>query len=152
MPVRAVVGILSDTHGELDPAIDRVFSGVDHIIHAGDIGDTDILERLELIAPLTAVQGNTDRGWLPWLETTERAQVAGCRIRVVHDLGDAGGRIPAETDVVVSGHTHIARIDERAGVLFVNPGSASDPRGDLGPSVALLEIDEHGIVARIIEL
>lgn len=147
-----LVGAISDTHGTLDPRVLDEFAGVAHILHAGDVGGLDVLNQLETIAPVTAVRGNTDNASMPWLELQERLQVAGCPIRILHDLDDAGGRIPSATRVVVSGHTHVAYIVERGGVLFVNPGSASEPRGGAGPSVAILEIVAGTVRARIVML
>ncbi len=147
-----LVGLISDTHGMLDPRVLDAFAGVAHIVHAGDIGDMELLTELETIAPVTAVRGNTDGGQLPWLEAIENIQIAGCKIRVLHDLSESAGTIPRDALVVVSGHTHVARVSRRAGVLFVNPGSASEPRARKGASVAILEIGAAGVDARIVEL
>ena len=153
----ALVGVISDTHGTLDPRILEALADVEHIVHAGDVGGPEILAQLESVAPVTAVKGNTDGGILPWLDGQESIQIAGCTIRILHDLSDLAGRVPPGVHVVVSGHTHLPAVYERDGVWFVNPGSASRPRGRSRRSVALIEIAATGIGApgidvRIVEV
>ncbi len=139
------LGLISDTHGLLRPAVLDRFQGVLRILHAGDIGSEDILTELEAIAPVTAVYGNTDgsalRRRLP--EVAEVAE-AGRRIVVVHGH-NPGAPTPAklarahpEADIVVYGHTHQARVERVGRTLVVNPGAAGPARFHLKPSVALL--------------
>lgn len=140
------IGVISDTHSYLDPQIPQLFDGVDHILHAGDVGPYSLLLELEAIAPVTAVLGNTDT-WLQ-LKLTERIELGGHRFLVQHivnphaltdELRDliAAGRC----DVVVIGHTHKAFNAEIGGVLFFNPGYAGKQRFALERSVAILHLE-----------
>ena len=145
------IGVLSDTHGSLDPVVLDAFEGVDRIIHAGDIGNPRVLLELETIAPVTAVLGNTDHASaaLP-LRPVERPRLGGIRFLVVHDA--RGIADPGDARVVVMGHTHRPQVSEVGGVLYVNPGSVSAPRGGTAPGVALVEIVADHIEVRIIPL
>lgn len=150
------VGLISDTHGVLDPRVETVFraEGVSAIVHAGDIGRAEVLWELEAIAPVTAVLGNCDREMPPGVELDRLAQtrVAGVRILAIHDFSDLGP-IPDGVDVVVVGHSHRPRNEWHGRVLVVNPGSASQRRSMPSRSVGILEIAEEGAVsARIVEL
>ncbi len=144
------IGVISDTHNHLDPRVLALFAGVDHILHAGDVGQAWILLELERIAPVTAVLGNTD-GALP-LRDTERVEL-GRRAFVLHHM--VNPQTPPEAvcrhlaagavDAVVFGHTHrpyAARLDN---TLFFNPGYAGRPRFGMARSVGLLHCDETGI-------
>jgi hypothetical protein len=149
------VGILSDTHGTLSPAVVAALTGVDRIIHAGDIGGRPILDALEAIAPVTAVRGNMDTGDLEWrLPDTAVVRLAGCRALVVHRK-DAlpDGRPPEGVGIVVSGHTHRALVERAGGVLFINPGSAGGRNRDgRGPTVAILDLTSETPTAELVEL
>jgi putative phosphoesterase len=124
--------------------------GSDCIIHGGDIGDPRILEALEAIAPLVAVRGNNDHGaWARQLAESRTLKVDKVSICVVHDLQDLK---PQRCRVVVSGHSHQPKIEERDGVLYVNPGSAGPRRFKLPVSVGELRIADTSIRARIKEL
>jgi len=142
------IGVISDTHGFLDPRVHDVFTGVDRIVHAGDIG-IGILEELELIAPVRAVLGNNDH-WDFDLPVAIRLEVEGVTFQVAHM---ARHILPPPASVTIHGHTHIAEVIRTREGLLVNPGSASRPRGGRGPSVALVEVAE-GMVknARIVGL
>jgi len=136
-----VIGVVSDTHGFYDPKLDQLFAGVTHIVHAGDFGTLDVLERLHLIAPLTVVLGNVDRptfaGQFPW-ET--EVTVGGVRILVCHIGHSLMGRhepVAEGYDMVVSGHSHRAALEWRGRTLFLNPGYAGRPRWGQRRSVAL---------------
>ena len=143
---RACVGLISDTHGHLDPRVLAVF--VDEgplaaIVHAGDIGaDPCVLWDLEAIAPVTAVLGNCDYE-LPGfnLDIVACTTVVGARILAVHDFSTLGP-IPDGVDVVVRGHSHIPGVQSHGDVLVVNPGSASQRRRQPSRSVAILELVE----------
>ena len=144
------IGLISDTHGLLRPEALKFLRGAEHIIHAGDIGDPAILEALRAIAPVTAVRGNNDRGaWARALADRETFAVGEVRICVVHDLNDA--RI-ARCRVLVSGHSHKPKIEERGGVLYVNPGSAGPRRFTLPVAAGELKISGVSVRARIKEL
>ncbi|HHY84126.1 MAG TPA: metallophosphoesterase family protein [Verrucomicrobia bacterium] len=151
------IGVLSDTHGYLDPKIETVFKGVDHILHAGDVGSAWITAELAQIAPVTAVLGNVDKTL--HLRDTELVEVGGRRFLVHHivdprDLSDyLRERIAQDRpDAVVFGHTHQRFCQMFGGVLFFNPGYAGKQRFDLDRSVAILRWDEHGIRPQYIEL
>ena len=141
------VGLISDTHGKLRPEVFERFEGVQHILHAGDVGTPDVLIELEAIAPVTAVWGNTDgfdlRSRLP--ETAE-VELQGRRILVVHGHQLGSPTAPALVaaypgfDIVVYGHTHRPRVEHVNGVLVVNPGAAGPPRFGLASSVAVLTL------------
>src|SRR5882757_8049972 len=118
------VGLISDTHGLLRPEAQAFLRGCDHIIHAGDITDSSTLEELRALAPVTAVRGNNDRGaWADTLREAEFVTLEAVRVYAIHDIAQlVFDPASAGVRVVVSGHSHMPRIDERDGVLFVNPG------------------------------
>ena len=149
-----LVGVISDTHGRLPRPVAAVFRKVDLIIHAGDIGDPKILQALKKIAPTKAVRGNMDMdSWAHKLPKNEIVKIGQILLYLVHDLH--GTRLQPGTDAydaVVSGHTHRPAIEKRDGVLYINPGSAVQPRFGYPPSVALLEIKSTSIQARLVEL
>lgn len=152
-------GLISDTHGLLRPEVFDRFEGVERILHAGDIGTTDILVELEAIAPVTAVYGNTD-GFEIRARVPERAEleIEGRRVVVVHGhlLGSpTPERLRAaepEADIIVYGHTHKARVDRVDGVLVVNPGAAGPARFRLTPSVAILTLESDRAEVEILPL
>ena len=150
------IGIISDTHNLLRPQALTALQASDHIIHGGDIGsDGTILEQLRAIAPVTAVRGNNDVGeWAKEIRETETIEVAGVRIHVVHDVKTLAINPVAESiDVVISGHSHKPRVEQRGTVLYVNPGSAGPRRFKLPVSVAELVIGSDGkIAARVLLL
>lgn len=146
-----LIGVISDTHGALDPRVHTAFEGVDRIIHAGDVGPAAVLHELEAIAPVDAVAGNTDiHGECSLLPDILTVTVADTRIVIVHDLASLlRSGVPADVSFVVSGHTHVAGIVPSPDVTYVNPGSASHPRSTRGPSVALIEITGNRREARL---
>lgn len=148
------IGLLSDTHGMLRPEATAFLQGCDHLIHAGDIVDAAILDRLRAIAPLTAVRGNNDFGpWAEDLRETERVELGGIAIYVIHDLHQVPRDLAAAgVRVVVSGHSHKPLIEERGGVLYANPGSCGPRRFTLPISAAELTIDRGRVRGRIVEL
>lgn len=146
-----LVGIISDTHGHLRPEVAEAFAGVDLIIHAGDIGNNEVLEALRAIAPVHAVRGNMDGGWAHDLPVTEVVEVGEVLIYVLHDayllnLDPAAAGFVA----VINGHTHRAAVEKRKGVLFLNPGSAS-PHSSSG-TVALLRIRGTSLEPEVVKL
>jgi len=148
------LGVISDTHGRLDPALHEIFAGVERIVHAGDVGAADVLIELATIAPVTAVRGNVDL-YLGAEQLPEEAgfEIAGRRVLVAHVLPDLLRRHrPARegVDLVVTGHSHRYRESREQGVLFLNPGSAGAARFGLPRSAAVVEIDEAAMrVAKV---
>jgi len=140
------VGLISDTHGKLDPRAVDIFrrEAVAHIIHAGDVGKPAVLWELETVAPVTAVLGNTDHDPALGLGITAQVEIAGVRIAVVHEPVHAGQLPPA--DVIVVGHTHRPDVHWLGRTLVVNPGSAFRPRSDAGRTLGVLEIGGGGDV------
>jgi len=144
------IGLISDTHGFVDPAILAELRGMDLILHAGDVGTNAVLAELGRLAPLRAVRGNTDRsGRAGELPPSLRLSLEGHDLVLIHDLGRLPRFPPAGADIVVHGHTHRARIEKDGGTLVVNPGSASRPRGG-GPSLGLLTLRKGRSEARIV--
>lgn len=148
------VGLISDTHGLLRPQAKEFLRGSDYIVHGGDICDPAILEELAALAPLTAVRGNNDRG--PWAEAipeTEILQAGGIFVYAIHDLSELDiDPAAAGVRVVVSGHSHKPLVEERDGILYVNPGSAGPRRFTLPIAVAELIVDGEKVSARVVEL
>ena len=136
------VGLISDTHGLLRIEAVQVLQGSDYIVHAGDICDPAILERLARIAPVTAVRGNNDRGtWAERLPQSTTLRAGGVTILAVHDLATLDFEpLSSGARVVVAGHSHRPLIETRAGVLYVNPGSAGPRRFRLPVSVGWLHV------------
>jgi len=128
--------------------------GSEHIIHAGDVGAAEILEKLASIAPVTAIRGNVDKGaWAQKLPETEVVEIAGTSIYVLHDLAQLDLKPEAAGfRIVISGHSHVPKQEMRSGVLYVNPGSAGPRRFKLPVSVARITISEGEIDAEILVL
>jgi hypothetical protein len=151
------LGILSDTHGFLDPRVEKIFAGVDHILHAGDIGPDLIIAQLEAIAPVTAVLGNNDAS--PCFRLTESVKLGDRNFLVHHivmprELSDElETRIARERpDAVIFGHSHRQFAQTIDSVLFVNPGYAGKPRFGQERSVARLHCDSKEIRVEFIAL
>jgi putative phosphoesterase len=148
-----LVGVISDTHGLLRAEALRALAGVEHILHAGDVGDFAILEALRKIAPVTAIRGNVDtHGACAELPETEAVELGGRLFYLVHSVHalDIDPK-SAGVAVVVSGHSHRPGVETLNGVMYLNPGSAGPRRFQLPVSIALVEV-EDGIAARIVEL
>ena len=152
-PIR--VGLISDTHGWLDPRVLQAFAGerpLAAILHAGDIGADDVLYMLEEITHVTAVLGNCDYA-LPGFDLgmVARVRLGGVGIVVVHDVHAVS--LKPEDEVVVHGHSHRPRVEPHLGVLYLNPGSATQRRRQPSCTVGVLEIAADGALsARIIDL
>lgn len=153
------LGIISDTHGYLNPQVHSIFHGVEAIVHAGDIEDEDILVELQTIAPVTAVRGNMDRfGRLARQREFIGAGFGGMRVFVVHDIGSPQTprpRLKSSIErylphVVIFGHTHRSYSAWIRNVLYFNPGSASHARGGEKNSVGLLSFRNSQCSAEII--
>lgn len=147
-------GVISDTHGLVRTEITDAFRGVDGILHAGDIGNRDVLRTMGKIASVIAVEGNVDRDpAAPHLAETEIIGVGPFLIYLIHDL-DRLDLDPAAAGIhaVISGHSHKALIEMKGDVLYLNPGSAGPDRFDSEPSVALLHVNKDGLRAEIVKL
>ena len=142
-----LIGVISDTHGLLRREALDALRGSDHIIHAGDVGAPEILDKLRDIAPMTAVRGNVDQGdWAGELPETDVLESGGILIYVLHDLQQLDLKpVGAGVAVVVSGHSHVPKQEMRDGVLYFNPGSAGPRRFKLPLSIGKL-IVEGGVV------
>jgi putative phosphoesterase len=155
-PARAVtiIGVISDTHGLLRPEALADLLGSDYIIHAGDIGDPDILIKLAAIAPVTAIRGNVDRGaWANKIPLTNVLEVGGVSIYVLHSLRDLDLKPEAAGfDVVISGHSHVPKQETKNGVLYFNPGSAGARRFQLPVTIGRLKIRDGKVSGEIVEL
>lgn len=156
-PKKRVVGLISDTHGLIREDVHSALSGVELILHAGDVGGADILTELELIAPVKAVLGNTDPPGSPALAHEIDLTLDGVSIHVSHGH-EVGSPTPEKlidrygADVLVYGHTHrqlVTRIGKR---LVVNPGAAGPRRFSLSPSVARMTISGRSAEVEIIDL
>jgi putative phosphoesterase len=148
------IGVISDTHGLLRPEAVEALQGSQYIIHAGDVGDPTILDRLEEIAPVTAVRGNVDHGnWAKKLPETNILEVEGVSIYVLHVL-DRFDLKPeaAGFAAVIYGHSHVPKQEVKNGVLYFNPGSAGPKRFSLPISVGRLTIENGNVTAEFIDL
>ena len=148
------IGVISDTHGRLPDAVIDHFAQLDLIIHAGDIGDPDILARLARLARVVAVRGNMDvPSWFPELPEVATVQAGDVTLLVIHDLYRLSShQISTAIRVIISGHTHQAQRQRRNGILFLNPGSAGQGRYRRPLSIAVLEINKSEAKAHIVEL
>ena len=148
------IGVISDTHGLLRPEAIHALVGVDHILHAGDVGDPLILDKLRWIAPLTAVRGNVDvTGVCRRLPASVVVELGGRYFYLVHSVDDLDlNPVAAGIAVVVSGHTHRAEKHVRNGVLYLNPGSAGPRRFDLPVTLAKVSVADGVVRARIVKL
>ncbi|QJE01683.1 metallophosphoesterase family protein [Massilia forsythiae] len=148
------IGLISDTHGLLRPEALDYLAGCDHIVHGGDIGGPDILERLAGLAPLTVVRGNNDMApWTAALPLTARLEFGGVALYAVHDIADLDiDPAAAGVRVVVSGHSHRPAWAERGGVLYVNPGSAGRRRFSLPIAAGELLIEEGRVTVNLATL
>jgi putative phosphoesterase len=156
MPKNAQVriGVISDTHGVLRPQATAFLQGCFRIVHGGDIGGPVILDTLGLIAPVIAVRGNNDTGpWAQDLRETEILNVQGVRVFAIHNLAQIDIDPQAHgIRVVISGHSHKPSMEERGGVLYINPGSAGPRRFKLPIALGELVIEGTAVTARIIDL
>ena len=146
------IGIISDTHGLLRPEALVALAPAQHILHAGDIGNIEILDALRQLAPVTAIRGNIDtHGPCARFPATELVELAGHLFYLVHSI--AGLDISpkaAGVSAVISGHSHRPSQETRNGVLYLNPGSAGPRRFDLPVTIALITITGKNLEARIL--
>lgn len=148
------VGVISDTHGLLRPQAIEALQGSELIVHAGDIGSIEVVDRLSEIAPVFAIRGNVDREkWAEKFPLTEVVKVKERYLYVLHNLNELDlDPVAAGFDVVISGHSHKPAVQNKNGVLYVNPGSAGPRRFTLPVAIARLYIKPEGIEAHIHEL
>jgi putative phosphoesterase len=152
-----VLGLISDTHGLVRPGVHDALTGVELILHAGDVGGSTILDELRLIAPVRAVFGNTDPPGEPGLESEIALEVGGLRVHVSHGH-EVGSPTPAklaaryDADVIIYGHTHRPLVTRHDGRLFVNPGAAGPRRFNILPNVGRLIIARGRVEVEIIDL
>jgi putative phosphoesterase len=149
-----LIGVISDTHGLLRPEALEALRGSEHIIHAGDVGTPEILEKLSAIAPVTAVRGNVDKGaWSRKLPETQVLELGGISIYVLHDLAQLDLKPKAAGFMVVaSGHTHVPKQEMRDGVLYFNPGSAGPRRFKLPVTVGRLILEDGSVRGELLHL
>ena len=152
-----VLGLISDTHGLIRPGVHDALTGVELILHAGDVGGSAILDELRLIAPVRAVFGNTDPPGEPGLEDEIAIEVGGLRVHVSHG-DEVGSPTPAKlaarynADVVIYGHTHRPLVTRHDGRLFVNPGAAGPKRFNISPNVGRLVIANGNAEVEIVDV
>jgi len=151
---RITLGVISDTHGLLRPEAVKALRGSDRILHAGDVGAPQILEALANIAPVTVIRGNVDTdAWARSLPATEVVEAGGVSLYMLHDLGQLDLKARAAGfRVVVYGHSHQPKMEEKNGVLYFNPGSAGPRRFHLPVSVGKLTIAAGKVRAELVEL
>jgi putative phosphoesterase len=149
-----LVGVISDTHGLLRPEAVAALRGSDIIIHAGDVGSPEVLDRLGALAPVRAVRGNVDtHSWARRLPETEAVQVGDLRLWVLHDISELDlDPAAAGFAAVVFGHSHKPSIEMRGGALYFNPGSAGPRRFKLPVTVGRLRVAAGGIRPEIVAL
>jgi putative phosphoesterase len=149
-----IIGVISDTHGLLRPEAVEALRGSDRILHAGDVGTPEILQGLAKIAPLIAIRGNVDSApWARALPATEVIEAGGISIYMLHDLAHLDLKPEAAGfRVVVYGHSHQPKIEEKNGVLYFNPGSAGPRRFRLPVSVGRLTIASGNVRTELVEL
>ena len=148
------IGLISDTHGLMRAEALAALEGSELIIHAGDIGNVDVLDSLSQIAPVLAIRGNNDRGpWAKGMADVLKLRVNGVKLQVIHNVhGIEGGPTERNMAVVISGHSHRPGVVKRDEILFVNPGSAGPRRFKLPVSVARMNLAENRLRAVIVEL
>lgn len=153
MTQQKLIGVISDTHSLVRPQAIEALAGVEMILHAGDIGNPTVLDALREVAPVVAVRGNNDKGdWAESLSDWEVVEVGAVSIYMLHNLKEIDISPAGPFRVVISGHSHKPLVEERRGVLYVNPGSAGPRRFNLPISVAQLTVAGNTVNAKLIEL
>lgn len=148
------IGVISDTHGLLRPEAVEALRGSDRILHAGDVGTPEILQALAKIVPVTAIRGNVDtKPWARRLPKAEVVEAGGISIYMLHDLAQLDLKPEAAGfHVVIYGHSHQPKIEEKNGVFYFNPGSAGPRRFHLPVSVGRLTLASGNVQAELVEL
>ena len=148
-----IVGVISDTHGLVRPQALEALAGAWLILHAGDIGNPEVLDALSAIAPLVAIRGNVDRGaWAGRLPECTSLEILGRRTCIVHDLKTLEAGAAQRYDLVISGHSHQPHCRREGGALFLNPGSAGPRRFKLPVAVGRLRFGASVVEGEVIEL
>jgi uncharacterized protein len=149
-----LIGVISDTHGLLRPEAVAALRGAHRIIHAGDIGDPAILERLSEVAPVTAVGGNVDRqAWAKNIPETNMLEVDGVSLYILHVLDNLDLKPKASGfGAVIYGHSHVPKQEMKDGVLYFNPGSAGPRRFELPVTVGKLIVQDGKVCAEVVQL
>ena len=159
---RLEVGVVSDTHGLVRREAVKALEGAEVILHAGDVGENEVLKELQLLAPVFAVRGNVDGGWARLLPERRLLELGGASVLLLHDRALVGpdpfedGRKRKARDggerVIVFGHSHQPLAESRAGVLWFNPGSCGPRRFSLPVSVGRLTIEDGRVRHRLVTL
>ncbi len=151
---RCLIGVISDTHGYVAPAVLKAFADADLILHAGDVGEPDVLKALNNIAPLVAVRGNMDFGkWAHRLPQEDTVEIGGICIHIIHDVQRLRTKeMPSAVSVIVFGQSHRRLARETEGIYYLNPGSASYPKFGDSASVALLHLQNGKLDTEFISL
>src|SRR5438552_1087367 len=152
--VESLIGLISDTHGLVRPEALDALREVNLILHAGDVGSLQVLEALKGLAPVVAVRGNNDKGaWAEELSNWKVVELGAVKIYLVHNVKEIDlSPAAAGFRVVISGHSHKPSVEERQGVLYVNPGSAGPRRFNLPRSEERLRVKEETVIAELVEL
>ena len=148
------LGVISDTHGLLRPEVIKSFKGVDLILHAGDVGDPEVIDHLETVAPMLAVRGNMDYGsWADRLPVSKSLVIGKTKLFLIHDIEFIDRQMALQGyQAIIAGHTHRALIDEQDNVLFLNPGSAGHQRQGHPVSIGKLVLYNGRLDAQLIQL
>ena len=148
------IGVISDTHGLMRPQAFDALQGTDIIIHAGDIGSLEVLDRLRSVAPVFAVRGNNDCApWAKKIPLTEQVDIGTQSFYVLHEIKYLDfDPVAAEFCAVIYGHSHKPSAEYQKGVLYINPGSAGPRRFKLPVAVARLYVDGNNLEHEIVEL
>jgi len=148
------IGVISDTHGLLRPEVMKSFKGVDLILHAGDVGDPEVIDHLESLAPVVVVRGNMDYGsWADQLPVSKSLSIGEIKLFLIHDIEWIDRHMALNAyRVIITGHTHRPLIDHKNKILFFNPGSAGHQRNGLPVSIGKLFLCKGKLDARLVEL
>lgn len=147
------IGIISDTHGLVRPQALELLTGVELIVHAGDIGKPEVLEQLQSLAPVIAVRGNVDKGsWADPLAETETFSVAGKQFLVIHNIAELDPAVAGENDAIIFGHSHKPCNEVRDSVLYFNPGSAGPRRFKLPIALGILSVTSNEVEGKVLEI
>jgi len=159
---RLEVGVVSDTHGLVRKQAVAALAGAEVILHAGDIGDNEVLKELQLLAPVFAVRGNVDGGWARLLPARRLLELGGASVLLLHDRALVGpdpfeerrrrGALESADRVIVFGHSHQPLAEQKEGVLWFNPGSCGSRRFKLPVSIGRLTIEDGRVRHRLVTL